>query len=99
MEAMAVGCPVITFAHGAAPEVVDQGQTGFIVQDLPDMVRAMRQVATLDRRTIRNSIERYFSVQTMAESFQNLYAQILATHNRTRITGPLHNTSTLIAHQ
>lgn len=99
MEAMAVGCPVITFAHGAAPEVVEQGQTGFIVQDLPDMVRAMRQVAALDRRTIRNSIERYFSVQTMAQNYQNLYAQILATHNRTRITGPLSNTSTLIAHQ
>ena len=99
MEAMAVGCPVLTFAHGAAPEVVEQGQTGFIVQDLPDMVRAMKQVAALDRRAIRSSIERYFSVQTMAQNYQNLYAQILATHNRTRITGPLGNPSTLIAHQ
>jgi glycosyltransferase involved in cell wall biosynthesis len=96
MEAMAAGCPVITFPHGAAPEVVVQGQTGFIVQDIPNMLRAMKQVATLDRHAIRNYIEHYFSAQAMAQNYQNLYAQIMSTSNRTRVTGALSNTPALI---
>jgi hypothetical protein len=60
------------------------------------MLRAMKQVATLDRHAIRNYIEHYFSAQAMAQNYQNLYAQIMSTSNRTRVTGALSNTPALI---
>ena len=41
MEAMALGCPVISFARGVAPEIVVHGQTGFLVQHIDEMVQAI----------------------------------------------------------
>ena len=47
MEAIACGTPVVAFPHGALPEVVEHGHTGFLVNDVAEMAEAMRTVSAL----------------------------------------------------
>jgi glycosyltransferase involved in cell wall biosynthesis len=57
VEALACGTPVIAFRRGAVPELIEDGTTGFIVDDLDGMVAAMGKVADIDRAACRRSVE------------------------------------------
>ena len=63
IEAMACGTPVLAFPEGAAPEVVDDGRTGFLCEDETAMVEAIGRLGEIDRRTCRMAVEGYFSTQ------------------------------------
>lgn len=76
-EALASGTPVLTFAHGAAPEIVDHGVTGFLCRDVDDMARACAEVGRIDRRVCRDTAERRFSLTTMAERHIALYRRLV----------------------
>jgi glycosyltransferase involved in cell wall biosynthesis len=76
IEAMALGCPVIAFARGAAPELIVHGKTGFLVQNINAMVKAIFRVGELDRASIRAHVERNFSVRAMAEKYLALYKKV-----------------------
>jgi glycosyltransferase involved in cell wall biosynthesis len=78
IEAMAVGCPVITFPRGAAPEIVDDGQNGFLANDVDEMVSLIGRIETLDRSIVRASVEAHFSVRVMAEQYLALYRKVRA---------------------
>ena len=57
IEAMACATPVIAYRSGSVPEVVEDGVTGFIVENEEDAVRAVHELPRLDRRTIRARFE------------------------------------------
>jgi len=78
IEAMACGTPVIAFREGAAPEVVRDGETGFLVDDEADMARAIARVDELDRRVCRAAVEGYFSTDRMVAEHIELFEEILA---------------------
>ena len=78
IEAMALGCPVISFARGAAPELVVHGSTGFLVQHLDEMVQSIPKIDQIDRETTRLHVERHFSAQVMAENYTQVYEQVMA---------------------
>jgi glycosyltransferase involved in cell wall biosynthesis len=78
IEAMALGCPVISFARGAAPEIVVHGSTGFLVQHLDEMVQAIPKIDEIDRETARLHVERNFSAGVMAENYLHIYEQVIA---------------------
>jgi len=78
IEAMACGTPVIGYDRGAAPEVIDDGVTGFVVDSEDDAVAAVRAAAKLDRRDIRRRFDRRFSATAMARAYLDLYADRLA---------------------
>ena len=81
IEAMAVGCPVISFNRGAAPELIVDGKTGFLVDDVEGMVRAMASIDTIDRQVTRQHIEEHFSARVMAENYMKVYQQVIqASH-------------------
>ncbi len=61
IEAMACGTPVIAFRSGSVPEVIDDGVTGFIVEDEEHAVRAVKRIGELDRRKVRERFEQRFS--------------------------------------
>jgi glycosyltransferase involved in cell wall biosynthesis len=78
VEAMALGCPVISFARGAAPEVVADGKTGFLVQNLEEMVQSIPKIEEIDREATRLHVEGHFSTQVMAEKYTQVYEKVIA---------------------
>ncbi|MGK9231856.1 glycosyltransferase family 4 protein [Inquilinus limosus] len=76
IEAMACGTPVIAWNCGSVPEVIDTGETGFIVRSMDEAVEAVGRLPELDRREIRRSFERRFSSRVMAERYLELYRRL-----------------------
>ena len=83
IEAIACGTPVIAFDRGSVREVIDDGVTGFIVEDERDAVEAVRRVVELDRRRVRAAFERRFTGRRMALDYVALYRAIARTEQRT----------------
>ncbi|MGA2284839.1 MAG: glycosyltransferase family 4 protein [Dehalococcoidia bacterium] len=88
-EAMACGTPVVAFARGAAPEIVVDGETGFLVDDVDGMVEAVRHVGEIDPRRCRSYVEKRFDVPVMVDGYFEVYERILETIRGERlITAP-----------
>jgi glycosyltransferase involved in cell wall biosynthesis len=77
IEAMACGTPVIAFRRGSVPEVIDDGVTGFIVDNEEQAIAAIHRVRDLDRRKVRATFEQRFTARRMAEDYIRLYQRIL----------------------
>jgi glycosyltransferase involved in cell wall biosynthesis len=73
IEAMACGTPVIAYRSGSVPEVIEDGVTGFIVEDEEQAVAAVHRLGRLDRRKIRSRFEERFSAHRMAREYENQY--------------------------
>ena len=82
IEAMACGTPVLAMRRGSVPEVVDDGVSGFIVDDEDSAVRAAQRLGTLDRSRIRSIFEKRFTVRRMAEDYVRVYNRLLAQTER-----------------
>jgi glycosyltransferase involved in cell wall biosynthesis len=78
IEAMACGTPVIAFCNGSVPEVIENGITGFIVEDEDAAVAAVKQLHGLDHARIRRTFERRFTSRRMAENYVRIYRQVIA---------------------
>jgi glycosyltransferase involved in cell wall biosynthesis len=72
-EALACGTPVVTTWHGAAPEIVIDGSTGFLCHNLDEMVDAIAGVGAIDRSVCRQSVEDHFSSNRMVRDHLALY--------------------------
>jgi glycosyltransferase involved in cell wall biosynthesis len=78
VEAMACGTPVIAAARGSMPELVDQGVTGYLVDDVDETVRAVAEAARLDRAAIRATAVRRFDTRRMIDEYVATYRAVLA---------------------
>jgi glycosyltransferase involved in cell wall biosynthesis len=78
IEAMACGTPVVGYAHGSAPEVIDDGVTGYLVTNEDEAVAAVGKAQALDRREVRRRFDRRFSAMAMARGYLDLYADRLS---------------------
>jgi glycosyltransferase involved in cell wall biosynthesis len=76
IEAMACGTPVIAFPCGSAPEVVDPGVTGFLVDSVEAASRAVDAAAELDRARVRAVFERRFSIERVARDYLSVYRSL-----------------------
>jgi glycosyltransferase involved in cell wall biosynthesis len=77
VEAMACGTPVLAFAEGAAPEIIEDGKTGFLCQDVDDMATRIGQVDQLERPACRRAVEDYFSTNRMVAEHLDLFEDLL----------------------
>ena len=82
IEALAVGTPVLAFAEGAAPEIIDHGRTGFVCRDNRDMVDRLGEVGTLDRAACRADVAARFSTRHMVDEHLALYRRLLRERQR-----------------
>ncbi|MCW7541160.1 glycosyltransferase family 4 protein [Aquabacterium sp. A7-Y] len=83
IEAMACGTPVIAYACGAVPEVVDHGVTGFTVGSQAQAFDAARRIAEIDRRACRRVFERRFVSSIMASEYVTVYESLVRARRRT----------------
>jgi glycosyltransferase involved in cell wall biosynthesis len=88
IEAMACGTPVIVFPAGAVPEVIEDGLTGRIVGSVADAVRAVGEVAALDRAAIRARFEERFGADRMAARYIDVYRDLVRAAPRRRPSRP-----------
>jgi glycosyltransferase involved in cell wall biosynthesis len=76
LEAMACGTPVLATELGAAPEIVEQGITGFTAPGWQALAELVPAAAALDRATVRRSAARRFDVEHMIDAHETLYRRI-----------------------
>ena len=82
LEAMACGTPIISRRRGSVPEVIDEGETGFICDDEAAMVAAVQRLDTLDRGHCRAVFETRFSARRMGEDYIAIYRMLIDERSR-----------------
>ena len=76
IEAMGCGAPVIAFNRGSVPEIIEDGLTGFIVEDETGAIGAVERLLALSRDKVRARFEQRFSARRMAEDYLSLYRSL-----------------------
>jgi glycosyltransferase involved in cell wall biosynthesis len=76
IEALACGTPVVAYGAGSVPEILEHGQTGFIVNDQQRAIAAARNIDRIDRRRCRQAFEERFSAGVMAENYLDVYRNL-----------------------
>jgi glycosyltransferase involved in cell wall biosynthesis len=80
IESMAVGTPIIAFPGGSVSEVMVEGQSGYVVTDLDQAVRAVEKIAQLDRHKCRAVFEERYTDKHMADAYLKIYARLIQEH-------------------
>ena len=77
IESMATGTPPIAFNRGSAKEIIKDKKSGFLVNDLQGMIKAIKQIDTIKRIDCRKHVEDNFSVDKMVDDYEKIYYRIL----------------------
>jgi glycosyltransferase involved in cell wall biosynthesis len=85
IEAMVCGTPVVAFPEGSAPEIVVDGENGFLAVDEAAMARAVGRLGEIDPVRCRELVEQRYSVDVVAGAYEAAYRRIAAA----RATAPL----------
>jgi glycosyltransferase involved in cell wall biosynthesis len=85
VEANAAGVPVIAMDLGSCREVIKDAETGFLVSNVPEAVRAVGRISELDRRACRSRVQQHFSIETMVESYERVYSTIFDLEAKRRL--------------
>ena len=87
IEALSSGTPVVATKVGSAPEIVDDGVTGYLVDSRLELIEALKEVASLDREVCRKAAEDRFSAELMVDRHESVYEQLIAGESPTRCVG------------
>jgi glycosyltransferase involved in cell wall biosynthesis len=82
VEANAAGVPVIAMDLGSCPEVIKDGETGFLVSNVAEAVRSLERISEINRYACRSRVSQYFSINTMVEGYERVYATIFDLERR-----------------
>lgn len=77
IEALACGTPVLAYRRGSIPEIIEDGATGFVCDDLNEMTAAVHRIQEIDRRDCRLSFDQKFSVERMAKDYLKVYQRLI----------------------
>ena len=78
IESMACGTPVIAYRRGSMPELIVDGETGFLVDTFDQALAAIERVGEIDRSACRRHVEQHFTVDRMADRYLALYKRLLS---------------------
>ena len=82
IESMACGTPVIAYRSGSVPEVIAEGVSGYVVDDIESATRAVERLDELDRSAVRADFERRFSAERMAHDYLDVYERLISEYRR-----------------
>jgi len=82
IEAMACGTPVIAYRRGSVSEVIEDGITGFIVDDMAGAIAAAKKIDTIDRAGVRKRFEQRFTNLRMADDYMAIYQKLIAANRK-----------------
>jgi len=77
-ESMLCGTPLIAFRRGGVPEGIDHGRTGFLCNDVDEMIAAVGRLGAIDRATVRAEALRRFSDAAIVAEYERLYREMAA---------------------
>ncbi len=77
-EAMACGVPVIGFRRGSVPEVVNDGITGYVVDNVEQMITAVNKIDQIDRNNVRKECEERFSLDKISKQYLSIFESMLS---------------------
>jgi glycosyltransferase involved in cell wall biosynthesis len=83
-EANAAGVPVVAMDLGSCREVIKDGETGFLVDNVADAVRALGRIPEIDRRGCRSRVQQNFSINTMVDGYERVYSTIFDLEAKNR---------------
>jgi glycosyltransferase involved in cell wall biosynthesis len=83
-EANAAGVPVIAMDRGSCREVIQEGQTGFLVDNVDGAVRVLERIFEIDSAACRKRVEEHFSIDTMVDAYERVYRTIFEIEDRKR---------------
>ena len=86
IEALACGTPVLAYRRGSIPEIIEHGTTGFVSENLSEMVAAVERIGEIDRQRCRAAFDQRFTADRMAREYVALYERII--EERAAVTTP-----------
>jgi glycosyltransferase involved in cell wall biosynthesis len=81
-ESMAAGVPVVAMNLGSCREVLSDGRTGFLVNDVEEAVKAIEKIPEISRQACRQRVEEKFSLETMVENYESVYNEIFKLEDK-----------------
>jgi len=85
VEANAAGVPVIAMDLGSCREVIKNGETGFLVDNVGEAVRAIGRIPEINRRACRSRVQQNFSIDTMVDGYERVYSAIFDLETKSRL--------------
>ena len=76
IESLACGVPVVGYPRGSVPEIIEDGVSGFLVNNVDEAAKALENISAIDRKKCRESFELRFSAKRMAHDYLNIYQRI-----------------------
>jgi glycosyltransferase involved in cell wall biosynthesis len=76
--------PVIAMDLGSCREVIEDGETGFLINNVDEAVQVLDRVDGIDSRKCRKRVEQYFSIETMVQAYERVYSTIFELEARRR---------------
>lgn len=84
-EAMACGTPIIAFRRGSVSEVLEDGKTGFIVDNTSSMIEAVAKIDSISRKNCRKHVENNFSLDQMIDGYEKVLTDIVTPVSPVRV--------------
>ena len=83
-EANAAGVPVIAMDLGSCREVIEDGRTGILVNNVDEAVRSLNRLSEIDRAACRRRVQEFFSIETMVAAYERVYQTIFERETERR---------------
>ena len=87
IEAMACGTPTIAYRRGSVTEVMNHGETGFIVDSIEEAANSVEKIETISRQCCRHMFETRFSARRMTKDYLKAYSLLIETSFKPRMVG------------
>lgn len=82
IEAMSCGTPVISFNRGAAPEIIDNGKTGYVVDTTAEMIDAVHKLNKIKRQDCRAYVEKNYAISNMVGNYEAVFEKIVSEQKK-----------------